>query len=143
MEKPLAKKGGRFLPASAKKCLANWVVEHYNHPFPTLEEKSTLEKKSGLTETQVENYIANWRKRVWCKRLKSASIGINLLRKGNWTDAEVAYANIIVAAYKAGHFTKKTNDSVRVILATLLRCNKMRVSKRYPASKQKKVSLFL
>ena len=41
------------LPKGATRILKQWLVEHYNDPYPNGEEKLALAKFSGLTSNQV------------------------------------------------------------------------------------------
>ncbi|KAL3797412.1 hypothetical protein HJC23_010538 [Cyclotella cryptica] len=43
--------------------LIEWMIEHREHPFPTQPEILQLARATGLTETQVLNWVANARKR--------------------------------------------------------------------------------
>ena len=41
------------LPKGATRILKQWLVEHYNDPYPNGDEKIALAKFSGLTSNQV------------------------------------------------------------------------------------------
>ncbi|KAK5994122.1 Homeobox protein Meis1 [Cladobotryum mycophilum] len=43
--------------------LRHWFSTHYDHPYPTEEEKTTLADQCGLSKTQVINWFANARRR--------------------------------------------------------------------------------
>ncbi|KAI0390388.1 hypothetical protein F5Y17DRAFT_67565 [Xylariaceae sp. FL0594] len=54
--------GARFSRESVK-VLKNWAVTHSHHPYPTEEERETLQKITGLSKTQITNWLANARRR--------------------------------------------------------------------------------
>ncbi|EKG15704.1 Homeobox [Macrophomina phaseolina MS6] len=54
--------GIRFSRASVK-ILTDWIVSHSEHPYPTEEEKAELRQRTGLSESQVNNWLANARRR--------------------------------------------------------------------------------
>lgn len=56
------KVGTRFSKESLR-VLRNWLSAHSNHPFPTDEERQVLERQTGLTKTQILNWLANARRR--------------------------------------------------------------------------------
>lgn len=56
------KSGARF-PREAVRILKNWLSEHYQHPYPTEQEKDELKEKTGLTRSQISNWLANARRR--------------------------------------------------------------------------------
>lgn len=58
----ITKSGARFSRESVK-ILKNWVSTHSRHPYPTEEEKEGLQKITGLTKTQITNWLANARRR--------------------------------------------------------------------------------
>lgn len=43
--------------------LRNWYASHFDHPYPSEEEKIALSKESGLTKSQVVNWFLNARRR--------------------------------------------------------------------------------
>lgn len=45
--------------------MAEWVAEHFDHPFPLPEEKDMLSRLTGLPRAQVANWFVNHRGRVW------------------------------------------------------------------------------
>ena len=55
------------LPAEAVNCLKAWVSssDHIAHPYPTDEEKSKLLAETGLSVTQLNSWLMNYRKRHW------------------------------------------------------------------------------
>ncbi|KAI1109722.1 hypothetical protein F5Y14DRAFT_455744 [Nemania sp. NC0429] len=54
--------GARFSRESVK-VLKNWVGTHSHHPYPTDEERESLQKITGLNKTQITNWLANARRR--------------------------------------------------------------------------------
>ncbi|KAL2015427.1 hypothetical protein VTK56DRAFT_5505 [Thermocarpiscus australiensis] len=59
---PRAKVGARFSRESVK-ILKNWLSTHSKHPYPNEEEKEMLQKQTGLSKTQITNWLANTRRR--------------------------------------------------------------------------------
>lgn len=59
---PKAKVGARFSRESVK-ILKNWLSTHSKHPYPNDEEKEMLQKQTGLSKTQITNWLANTRRR--------------------------------------------------------------------------------
>jgi hypothetical protein len=57
-----AKVGARFSRESVK-ILKNWLSTHSKHPYPNDEEKEILQKQTGLSKTQITNWLANTRRR--------------------------------------------------------------------------------
>ncbi|KAH7031399.1 uncharacterized protein B0I36DRAFT_363090 [Microdochium trichocladiopsis] len=72
----MPKIGARFSRESVK-ILKNWVSTHSRHPYPTEEEKETLQKMTGLNKTQITNWLANARRRgkIHVTRAVSPHIG--------------------------------------------------------------------
>lgn len=72
----MAKIGARFSRESVK-ILKNWVSTHSRHPYPTEEEKETLQRMTGLSKTQITNWLANARRRgkIHVTRATSPHIG--------------------------------------------------------------------
>lgn len=55
------------LPESSSSVLKEWWNKHLIYPYPSEEEKITLERASNLSSTQVNNWFINMRKRHWHK----------------------------------------------------------------------------
>lgn len=72
----IPKIGARFSRESVK-ILKNWVSTHSRHPYPTEEEKETLQRMTGLSKTQITNWLANARRRgkIHITRATSPHIG--------------------------------------------------------------------
>jgi hypothetical protein len=54
--------GTRFSKESLR-ILRNWLSTHGKRPFPTEEERALLQHQTGLTKTQILNWLANARRR--------------------------------------------------------------------------------
>ncbi|KAK4251445.1 C2H2 transcription factor [Corynascus novoguineensis] len=61
-EGPKGKTGARFSRESVK-ILKNWLSTHSKHPYPNEEEKEMLQRQTGLSKTQITNWLANTRRR--------------------------------------------------------------------------------
>ena len=59
---PAGKSGARFSRESVK-ILKNWLSTHSKHPYPNDEEKERLQNQTGLSKTQITNWLANTRRR--------------------------------------------------------------------------------
>lgn len=70
--KPAAKIGARFSRESVR-ILKNWVSTHSRHPYPSEEEKESLQKITGLNKTQITNWLANARRRGKIQPTRSIS----------------------------------------------------------------------
>ncbi|KAF5003638.1 hypothetical protein FDECE_9844 [Fusarium decemcellulare] len=60
--RPPAKVGGRFTLESVR-VLKNWLAAHQSHPYPREAERRMLQEETGLTKTQISNWLANARRR--------------------------------------------------------------------------------
>ncbi|RSL86740.1 hypothetical protein CEP51_002681 [Fusarium floridanum] len=60
--RPPAKVGGRFTRESVR-VLRNWLAAHQSHPYPRESERRMLQEQTGLTKTQISNWLANARRR--------------------------------------------------------------------------------
>ncbi|PHH67977.1 hypothetical protein CDD82_947 [Ophiocordyceps australis] len=67
-----AKIGARFSRESVR-TLKNWLTSHNRHPYPTDEEKEALQHQTGLSKTQITNWLANARRRGKVQAPRSAS----------------------------------------------------------------------
>lgn len=54
--------GGRFSRAIVH-TLKRWIDEHSSNPYPTEEEKEHLKEQTGLSRSQISNWLANARRR--------------------------------------------------------------------------------
>jgi len=63
-------------PRAATKALKDWINAHMDNPYPTEEEKEALMQQTGLTLSQIANWMANTRRRqkASAKRCPSPSI---------------------------------------------------------------------
>ncbi len=73
--------GARFSRESAK-ILKNWISTHSRHPYPTDEEKESLQRLTGLNKTQIVNWLANARRRGKYQIPRSTSPHVK-----NWSGA--------------------------------------------------------
>lgn len=55
--------GAARFPRAAVKILKDWLNEHAENPYPTEDEKQTLASQTGLTVSQISNWMANTRRR--------------------------------------------------------------------------------
>ena len=62
IEAPAPKSGARF-SREAVKILKNWLSTHLKHPYPNEEEKDMLQRQTGLSKTQIANWLSNSRRR--------------------------------------------------------------------------------
>ncbi|CAH0053747.1 unnamed protein product [Clonostachys solani] len=60
--KPPPKIGTRFSRDSTK-FLNRWLSNHENYPYPSREDIKTLQLQTGLNKTQIQNWLANTRRR--------------------------------------------------------------------------------
>ncbi|KAK1348569.1 homeobox KN domain-containing protein [Hamiltosporidium tvaerminnensis] len=51
-------------PKQISKVLQNWLRENVNNPYPTEAEKIVLSDKTGLDQTQINNWFINARRRL-------------------------------------------------------------------------------
>lgn len=66
------KLGARFSRESVR-ILKNWVSTHSRHPYPTEDEKESLQRLTGLNKTQISNWLANARRRGKIPTTRSTS----------------------------------------------------------------------
>jgi len=59
------------LPNSSTSVLKKWILQHWFHPYPSEEEKSTLCSETHLTITQLNNWFTNARRRLLKRTLES------------------------------------------------------------------------
>ncbi|KAK3687672.1 hypothetical protein B0T22DRAFT_439276 [Podospora appendiculata] len=67
--------GARFSRESVK-ILKNWLSTHHKHPYPSEDEKTMLQKQTGLDKTQITNWLANARRRGKIVAPRSTSPGV-------------------------------------------------------------------
>ena len=58
-----SKRNGIRFPRHAVKTLRDWLDAHMGNPYPTEEEKAELEAKTELKPSQINNWLANARRR--------------------------------------------------------------------------------
>ncbi|CAK7563692.1 MAG: hypothetical protein SEPTF4163_001567 [Sporothrix epigloea] len=77
------KLGARFSRESVR-ILKNWVSTHSRHPYPTEDEKESLQRLTGLNKTQISNWLANARRRGKIPATRSTSPHVrNIYSEGN------------------------------------------------------------
>lgn len=59
---PPPKIGTRFSRDSVR-ILRNWLTNHSDHPFASEEDKDLLQRQTGLSKTQIANWLSNSRRR--------------------------------------------------------------------------------
>lgn len=57
-----SKVGARF-SREALRILRNWLLSNHHHPYLNNEEKENLARQTGLSKTQISNWVANARRR--------------------------------------------------------------------------------
>jgi hypothetical protein len=60
-------------PGAVSQALKNWMLQHIDHPYPTDEEKELLKQQTGLSISQITNWMANTRRRHKARPKRSAS----------------------------------------------------------------------
>ncbi|KAF4456765.1 Mating-type protein ALPHA2 [Fusarium austroafricanum] len=60
---PLPPKIGHRFTLEAIRVLKDWFSRHAENPYPNDEEKTMLEQQTGLSRTQITNWLANTRRR--------------------------------------------------------------------------------
>lgn len=58
-----SRKGNPRFSRNAVRILKTWLYDHSEHPYPTEQEKGELKLRTGLTQTQISNWLANARRR--------------------------------------------------------------------------------
>ncbi|TLS29721.1 hypothetical protein PpBr36_01248 [Pyricularia pennisetigena] len=66
-------KAGARLSKESVKVLKAWFANHSKHPYPTEEEKESLQRLTQLTKVQITNWLANYRRRNKIARPRSTS----------------------------------------------------------------------
>eukprot|EP00742_Colponemidia_sp_Colp-10_P002870 GILJ01003064.1.p1 GENE.GILJ01003064.1~~GILJ01003064.1.p1 ORF type:complete len:451 (-),score=51.48 GILJ01003064.1:287-1450(-) len=66
------KRGSLPRPAIIK--LRTWLFEHFEHPYPTEQQKAELADKTNLTYLQVNNWFINARVRIWRPMVENAQL---------------------------------------------------------------------
>lgn len=86
-----SRKGSARFARSAVKILKDWMDEHIDHPYPTEKDKEELKNKTGLTSSQISNWMANTRRRQKARPKRAASpslrpstAAINIPSDRNW-----------------------------------------------------------
>ncbi|CAH0021950.1 unnamed protein product [Clonostachys rhizophaga] len=85
---PPAKIGARFSRESVR-ILKTWLTTHNRHPYPSDEEKEMLQRNTGLSKTQITNWLANARRRGKVQPPRSTSPQV-----GNWSSSGIGSIDI-------------------------------------------------
>lgn len=72
-DKPKKGASAARFPRAAVKVLKDWMIQHIDHPYPTDEDKELLKSQTGLTISQISNWMANTRRRQKSRPKRSAS----------------------------------------------------------------------
>lgn len=70
------------LSKDSVKVLKSWFANHSKHPYPTEEEKESLQRLTQLTKVQITNWLANYRRRNKFARPRSTSPSVRNLSLG-------------------------------------------------------------
>lgn len=76
------KAGPRFSKESLR-VLRGWLSTHASHPYPTDDQKENLRRQTGLSKTQIVNWLANARRRGKVRAPRSTSPSV----KNNYANA--------------------------------------------------------
>lgn len=60
-------------PRAATKVLKDWMMAHIDHPYPSEEEKEALGLHTGLSLSQISNWMANTRRRHKARPKRTSS----------------------------------------------------------------------
>lgn len=63
-------------PRAATEVLKKWMAAHFDHPYPNEEEKEALMHQTGLSLSQISNWMANTRRRQKARAKRSSSPSI-------------------------------------------------------------------
>ncbi|KAL7917700.1 hypothetical protein ACQKWADRAFT_306126 [Trichoderma austrokoningii] len=66
-------KGGARFSREALRILRNWLLSNHRHPYLNNEEKENLARQTGLSKTQISNWVANARRRGKVRTPSSSS----------------------------------------------------------------------
>ena len=66
-------KVGARLSKEAVRILKNWYSTHSRHPYPSDDEKESLQRLTGLSKLQISNWLANYRRRSKYTQPRSTS----------------------------------------------------------------------
>lgn len=75
-ERPARGAAASRFPRAAVKVLKDWMLRHFDHPYPTDEEKEDLKQQTGLSVKQISDWMANTRRRQKARPKRSASPSI-------------------------------------------------------------------
>eukprot|EP00638_Chattonella_subsalsa_P011235 CAMPEP_0117805900 /NCGR_PEP_ID=MMETSP0948-20121206/18185_1 /TAXON_ID=44440 /ORGANISM="Chattonella subsalsa, Strain CCMP2191" /LENGTH=478 /DNA_ID=CAMNT_0005640147 /DNA_START=42 /DNA_END=1475 /DNA_ORIENTATION=- len=105
---PVGKKSNDVLKA--------WLLssEHFVHPYPSVEEKKSLQAQTGLTTLQLKNWFTNARRRTWKPIMQGILNDIDLepiLEKGRmqWSVPNVALSGDMMLNLNGTEYKPKKN----------------------------------
>ncbi|KAH7396637.1 hypothetical protein DE146DRAFT_657288 [Phaeosphaeria sp. MPI-PUGE-AT-0046c] len=75
-ERPKKGAAANRFPRPAVKLLKDWMLQHIDHPYPTEEEKEQLKQQTGLSISQLSNWMANTRRRQKARPKRNSSPSI-------------------------------------------------------------------
>lgn len=75
---PAAPKVGARFSREAVRVLKAWLATHSQRPYPTDEERESLQRQTGLNKTQIANWLANARRRSKGKFQQNRSTSPNV-----------------------------------------------------------------
>ncbi|KAF2830694.1 hypothetical protein CC86DRAFT_391553 [Ophiobolus disseminans] len=75
-ERPKKGAAAARFPRPALKVLKDWMMQHFDHPYPTDEDKELLKQQTGLSIGQISNWMANTRRRQKARPKRSSSPSI-------------------------------------------------------------------
>lgn len=83
---------GRVLPPATVRILKQWLLspEHFDFPWPTPEEKTSLAKRVGINERQLGVWLTNARKRMWAPLRRRQGLPIPKYSEARATRAQQA-----------------------------------------------------
>ncbi|KAF2642641.1 hypothetical protein P280DRAFT_423491 [Massarina eburnea CBS 473.64] len=86
-------------PRAAVKILKDWLIEHIDHPYPTEDDKEMLKDQTGLSLSQISNWMANTRrrqkarpKRVASPIIRPSTAVINIPPGRTWDDLSTYFS---------------------------------------------------
>ena len=82
------------LGSDARSVLQNWVDENLEDPYPSVQQKLELVASAGLTMTQVNDWLTNFRKRHWESKIRPSPADEAGTSAGSVTTAHIAAVQV-------------------------------------------------